>query len=536
MLPWQVETYRPVRGRILLELASTRSAPVGQPERKDGLAYQPGRPIALHVGKSEADTPFAERRGAVPDRRTSRRVHRYVDVAIALLVLVGVLILSNADNLPAGIAGFLGLRVTVKNVLLLAVFSLSWVGSFATLGLYGAATRSSQSETMRIVAACSVGSVAVLVFPLMTNGTGYLKYSDVALFWVIAILATVAVRAGMDAADRAIRQRVTKRVIIIGTGPRAMELARQLRADESMNHEILGFVDTRDAAEFGDEQDWKLGFLDELEQTLMHTVVDEVLIALPIKSCYTAIENAIRACERAGVQSKYLADVFDPSLARPRMEVAGNFPLMAMRVVQDDYRLVIKRFLDVLAVIVSLPVVLPLGLCLAAVVKLTSHGPVFFGQERYGYGKRRFRMYKFRTMVPDAEQQHSRLEVLNEVTGPVFKIKDDPRVTPVGRFLRHTSLDELPQLLNVLMGDMSLVGPRPLAVRDVGLFSEPRLMRRFSVKPGLTCIWQVSGRSNLEFKRWVELDLRYIDEWSLWLDFRILLKTIPAVLNGTGAT
>src|SRR5690606_23702383 len=155
--------------------------------------------------------------------------------------------------------------------------------------------------------------------------------------------------------------------------------------------------------------------------------------------------------------------------------------------------------------------------------------------DRYGYNRRLFRMYKFRTMTVGAEAMQEQLEHLNEARGPVFKIRDDPRITPIGRFLRRTSLDELPQLFNVLKGDMSLVGPRPLPKRDVNHFQDAWLMRRFSVLPGLTCLWQVSGRSNLGFDDWVTLDLAYIDRWSLRLDFLILLRTIPAVFKGTGA-
>jgi lipopolysaccharide/colanic/teichoic acid biosynthesis glycosyltransferase len=168
-------------------------------------------------------------------------------------------------------------------------------------------------------------------------------------------------------------------------------------------------------------------------------------------------------------------------------------------------------------------------------IKFTSPGPVFFSQRRVGLNKRRFNLYKFRTMVVDAEKQMREIEHLNEASGPVFKIKNDPRITPLGRFLRKTSLDELPQLFNVLAGHMSLVGPRPLPVRDYEGFNEDWQRRRFSVKPGITCLWQVQGRSSISFEKWMELDLQYIDKWSLWLDFQILLQTIPAVLRGSGA-
>jgi lipopolysaccharide/colanic/teichoic acid biosynthesis glycosyltransferase len=171
----------------------------------------------------------------------------------------------------------------------------------------------------------------------------------------------------------------------------------------------------------------------------------------------------------------------------------------------------------------------------AIAVKLTSPGPVLFKQPRYGYNRRRFPMYKFRTMVKDAEKRLKDLEHLNEAAGPIFKIKKDPRLTSIGSFLRGTSIDELPQLFNVLFGHMSLVGPRPLPVRDVSRFSEATLMRRFSVLPGMTGLWQVSGRSSLEFSDWIALDLKYIDNWSLLEDLRILLITVPVVLRGRGA-
>jgi lipopolysaccharide/colanic/teichoic acid biosynthesis glycosyltransferase len=177
----------------------------------------------------------------------------------------------------------------------------------------------------------------------------------------------------------------------------------------------------------------------------------------------------------------------------------------------------------------------PLLAVVAALIKLTSPGPVFFLQHRLGLNKRRFSIYKFRTMVPDAELRLREIEHLNEVSGPVFKIKDDPRITPMGRFLRKTSIDELPQLFNVLKGDMSLVGPRPLPIRDCDGFDKDWQRRRFSVRPGITCLWQINGRNSIPFEKWMQLDLEYIDMWSLRLDFEILLRTIPAVLKGSGA-
>jgi exopolysaccharide biosynthesis polyprenyl glycosylphosphotransferase len=204
-------------------------------------------------------------------------------------------------------------------------------------------------------------------------------------------------------------------------------------------------------------------------------------------------------------------------------------------VTPDGYRLVVKRAIDIVGSIAGLIVFAPLFVIVAIAIKLTSRGPVIYAQERCGLNKRPLRMYKFRSMSADADRLQTSLEERNEASGPVFKIRDDPRVTPLGRLLRKSSLDELPQLWNVLRGDMSLVGPRPLPWRDVQRITRPSAMRRVSMRPGLTCLWQVQGRNNLDFERWVELDLEYIDSWSLGLDLWIMLKTIPAVLSANGA-
>jgi exopolysaccharide biosynthesis polyprenyl glycosylphosphotransferase len=199
---------------------------------------------------------------------------------------------------------------------------------------------------------------------------------------------------------------------------------------------------------------------------------------------------------------------------------------------------VIKRMLDIVLSTTMLVILAPAMLLTAIAIKLTSRGPILFVQKRVGLNKRVFNIYKFRTMCVDAEKKLAEIEHLNEGSGPVFKIKSDPRITTVGKFLRKTSIDELPQLLNVLRGDMSLVGPRPLQLRDYELFTEagPDWQRcRFSVRPGITCLWQVNGRSSIQFEQWMELDQQYVRKWSLWLDMQILVKTIPAVLKGSGA-
>ncbi len=222
-----------------------------------------------------------------------------------------------------------------------------------------------------------------------------------------------------------------------------------------------------------------------------------------------------------------------------RWETYGNAAkseTISIKPASNDSRMFVKRFIDLLVSAVAILGLAPVMMLIALAIKVSSPGPVFFAQDRYGLGRRRFRMYKFRSMVRDAEEKLQELETLNEASGPIFKIRRDPRITRIGYLLRRSSLDELPQLFNVFVGDMSLVGPRPMSLRDVSLFSECWLMRRFSVKPGITGLWQVNGRSNTSFSRWMELDLRYIDSWSLILDTRILAATpIPAIMKGNGA-
>jgi exopolysaccharide biosynthesis polyprenyl glycosylphosphotransferase len=280
-----------------------------------------------------------------------------------------------------------------------------------------------------------------------------------------------------------------------------------------------------------------LGELQDLPLILCNEIIDEVFIALPIKSQYSQIESAITTLEEQGIPVHLLSDLFPHKLARSRAWEFEGTPLLSLHSAPSvTWKTEVKRLMDILASAALLILLFPLLLVAAVLIKLDSRGPVFFIQDRVGFNKRRFRMLKFRTMLRDAEARMKEIEHLNEKSGPIFKIRNDPRITRVGRWLRKTSIDELPQLVNVLLGDMSIVGPRPLAVRDALMMEEAWQKRRFSVKPGLTCLWQVSGRSNLSFEQWMELDLKYIDAWSLGLDGLIVLRTIPAILTARGAS
>jgi len=228
--------------------------------------------------------------------------------------------------------------------------------------------------------------------------------------------------------------------------------------------------------------------------------------------------------------------LFDLRIARARQTDLNGFPLMSFETTfGQEWQLFIKRIIDLTVSFFSLILLSPVLLIVAFLIKLTSRGAIFFRQKRIGLNGRTFTLYKFRTMYSDAEDKIAELEHLNEMDGPVFKIKNDPRITPLGRVLRKFSIDEFPQLFNVFTGQMSLVGPRPPIPGEVGEYHHWQ-KRRLSMRPGLSCLWQVSGRNKVSFAKWMELDLQYIDEWSLWLDFTILMKTIPVVLFGVGAS
>ncbi len=276
--------------------------------------------------------------------------------------------------------------------------------------------------------------------------------------------------------------------------------------------------------------------LSSLGAIIAREPVDGVLVALPLRRRRDLIEKIVEACEEQGIMVRVRTDLFDLRVARPQVDTIDGVPVVTIRSgPEDGWQLVAKRIMDVIVSLSFLILLSPFLLLVALAIKIDSRGPVFFRQERVGLNRRRFYVLKFRTMVEQADKTQESLEELNEADGPVFKIRKDPRVTRLGRFLRQFSIDEFPQLINVLRGEMSLVGPRPLPLRDVKLIDTQWHKRRFSVKPGLTCLWQVNGRSDLSFERWVRMDLEYIDTWSLILDIKILLKTIPAVLRGSGA-
>lgn len=327
-----------------------------------------------------------------------------------------------------------------------------------------------------------------------------------------------------------------RKLLIVGTGPRARKIIRAATASRQWGLRLVGLIDLEPKL-VGDQIEGfpVIGTLDDLPQLLQEKVVDEVIFVVP-RSWMGRIEEAILHCERVGVRATVAADLFNMNFAKAHPSDFDGIPVISFETTPaDEWKLAVKRLEDILAAALGILILSPLFLAVAALIKLTSTGPVFFRQTRVGVNGRRFTLYKFRSMVTNAEAKLAELGHLNEMEGPVFKLTNDPRFTPIGRWLRKLSIDELPQLYNVLKGEMSLVGPRPPIPQEVSKY-ETWQLRRLSMRPGITGFWQVNGRNHVkDFDQWVKLDLRYIDEWSLSLDLLILLKTIPTALLGIGA-
>ncbi len=452
---------------------------------------------------------------------------------------LGTLLLVHAEN-KVSLHDFLAMRVKVSNIVIFAIALFCCHAIFSMCGLYQSRRLSTRlAESTDALKATSLSTVCLALVAVFFS-VRMITVPFLITFYAISSILVVASRFLMQYWLAIVRRHGhnLRYMLILGTNSRAIEFARKIEASPERGYQLLGFVD----------EDWaKMSEFNAtgykvccdyagLAEYLRRNVVDEVAIYLPLRSFYEHSSQVAALCEQHGMIMRFASDIFGLKTARSRTEeFEGDHHIATYTGMRDGWALLVKRILDLAISSVLLVVLSPLLLVVAALIKLTSNGPVFFRQERMGINKRRFVIYKFRTMIPNAEEMMESLEDLNEVSGPVFKIVDDPRITSIGRFLRRTSIDELPQLFNILKGDMSLVGPRPLPVRDYQGFNQDWQRRRFTVRPGITCLWQVNGRSAIPFEQWMRLDLQYMDEWSLWLDLKILARTIPAVLRGSGA-
>jgi len=388
------------------------------------------------------------------------------------------------------------------------------------------------------------GIAKSLIQGTVVLGTGiYLLKADVSrllllLFTASSFVALLGGRLIVYSALGRIRQRGWNynSILVLGTGRAAQDLVRGLRRNAHWGIRVFGYL-SPDPSENGQRIEGAevVGSLGEFEDVLARNAIDEVAIALADVSA-DALAELIAVCEREGVKARVIADLYRSAASRVVIEELDGLPIVTFAVGPGvGWQMVCKEIIDRIGALALLIVFSPLLAAVAAAIKLDSSGRVLFVQERVGLRKRKFRLYKFRTMVEDAEARRPLLEALNESRGPVFKMRRDPRVTRVGRWLRRFSIDELPQLWNVLIGEMSFVGPRPPLSQEVAQYEDWQ-RRRLSMKPGISGLWQVVGRGRaLDFSDWVKLDLEYIDNWSLALDLRILLWTVPAVIFGRGA-
>jgi exopolysaccharide biosynthesis polyprenyl glycosylphosphotransferase len=422
--------------------------------------------------------------------------------------------------------------------LIVSVLIWSFLGSYSNL--YTSKRLTTRLDLLEITKTVSVG-VAFITVAAEIFKTDFNTSEFIMVFWALFLLGLIITRLVLYRVLEysRIRNHNLRNIIIVGIGDRGQSIAELLKEHPEIGYRVIGYIDEIkkiNQHDFKDENVELLGGLDDFPQIISEISVDEVFICLPIKSSYDEIDKIVNQCKEQGIPARLSGNFFNLEEIKIKVGYLGDGPIITLyNGMEESPELTVKRLFDLTISAILLVLLLPLFVLVAALVKSTSQGPVFFVQKRIGLHKKEFMLYKFRTMVTDAEIKQQKLESKNEAGGPVFKIANDPRITGIGSFLRRYSIDELPQLFNVFKGEMSLVGPRPLPVRDFNKFNENWTRRRFSVRPGITCIWQTSGRSNLSFEQWMELDLKYIDNWSLRLDFLILLKTLPTIIKGTGA-
>lgn len=418
---------------------------------------------------------------------------------------------------------------------------LVWIWIFDRLVNY----QTSRLKTLRtqIIDVTKAFSAAAFILFLIASIFGFHRFHNelVLIFWLSSCSAGVAGRVALAAFLRKVRRSGynQRNLLLVGSYGDARTFANKINSTPELGYHIIGFVPTEEPIADTNEQTPTvliLGNLSSLRRTLETTPTDEIMVLIPILNNVSAVWEIVRLGHEIGVVVRLFPEsAVSPIIRRCHLEEFDGRSVVTFFREQMLLQLLGKKLLDLFGAALLLLVTFPLLLLIALAVKITSPGPIFFIQERVGMNKRTFHLYKFRSMFVDAEIRRKELVHLNEMDGPVFKIKNDPRVTPLGRFLRKSSLDEFPQLLNVIRGQMSLVGPRPPLPKEVDQY-EWLFRKRLSIKPGITCLWQISGRNEVSFKQWMEMDRFYVENWSLWLDLKILMKTIPAVLLQRGSS
>lgn len=369
-------------------------------------------------------------------------------------------------------------------------------------------------------------SLLALYDPKFINNRFFFYFGTIT--FLLVILFHILVRAILQTIR--LYGKNTRYILLLGSGEGAEMYLEKIKDNPQLGYKVIGYLAPK---KNGINLPY-LGDYSQLESVMKLKIVDLTVVTALIS------DEGIKDClDLLDIMGKNVVIMLDDMVSKVARSRPVDFDGLSMVAYDGHPRKpwheLVKRFMDFSLTAIGLVAISPFLLIIAIVIKLTSKGPVIFYQERVGVNGRIFKMYKFRSMVQNAEELKSKLASLNEMSGPVFKIKNDPRVTTVGKFLRKTSLDELPQLWNVLKGDMSLVGPRPPLPSEVDMYN-PKHRKRLAVKPGITCIWQISGRNDVDFEQWMEMDADYVDRWSLWLDVEILAKTVPVVLMRKGAS
>ncbi len=435
------------------------------------------------------------------------------------------------------------LEISFKYVVISLLIIAVWHTVIEALGAYDLRKKSGFYEEILLAVKIVFLCTSILAVAGVLTGTKFGEVRYLQCFCLLFLTSVTFSRIGFWYLTEKLSCNilVKRNILIAGTGKRALRYAEVLSHNEHLGYKVIGFVDSHIHCQEEKNVRLPLNIVSDFvnfKSYIRENVVDEILLCLPVKTHYDTLSMLIHCAEEQGVMVRVDTDLFDKKIAQSKIDYIQAYPLMTLYTgAMNKPSVIVKYLIDFFGSLVLLILFTPIFIVVALAIKLTTKGPVFFSQDRIGVNKRLFKIFKFRTMVVDAEAKIADIEHLNERKGQVaFKIKNDPRVTTVGKFLRKTSVDELPQLLNVLRGEMSLVGPRPLPIRDYRGFGIDWHRRRFSVKPGITCIWQVSGRDHIPFERWMEMDMQYIDTWTLWLDLKILVKTIPSVLFAKGAS
>jgi exopolysaccharide biosynthesis polyprenyl glycosylphosphotransferase len=476
----------------------------------------------------------------IAKRAFSKNAAKCFDLTVLSGCFLFVLLALHSNLRPKSVQQYLAYSVPVARVIQFIFLLLAWHTIFSACGLYVSKRLSTRwSEVLEVVKATTLASLVLFIFAPVLH-VEMTRTWFAAVFWILSTASVALGRVFVRWMQGVLRShgRNSRIMLILGTNARAIDFAKRIQSKSTLGYQIRGFVDDYwpGMSEFEQSGYTLCSSFAGMAEFLRVNVVDEVAIFVPLRSFYENASKVATLCEQHGILLRFDTQIFDLKIAHSRAEdLDGEPQITAGTGASQGWGFFFKRLLDFWLSLALIVAISPLLIVIAILIKATSSGPVLFRQNRVGLNKRHFVMYKFRSMVPNAEALQELLLPQNEMNGPVFKIRNDPRVTSIGRVLRKTSLDELPQLFNVLKGDMSLVGPRAMSLRDYQHFDQDWQRRRFSVRPGITCLWQVNGRNSIPFEKWMELDMQYIDKWSIWLDLKILVQTIPAVVRGVGA-